>query len=159
MFEPNPTPLAARELTLNRLIDAPRAKLFRCWSEPKLIERWFCPKPWRVSVQKMDMRSGGDSEMTMHGPDGESMAHNGVYLEVIPNEKIVFTDAFAKAWEPSAKPFFVCVVTFKDEGDKTRYVAHARHWTVEDRDAHAAMGFDEGWGIATDQLEALAKTL
>lgn len=159
MFETNPTPLAERTLVLDRLIDAPRAKLYRCWTEPKLLEQWFCPKPWRVSVQKMDVRGGGDSELTMHGPNGETMPHPGVYLEVVPNEKIVFTDAFTRAWEPSAKPFFVCAVTFRDEGGQTRYHASAVHWTVEDCKAHEEMGFHVGWGIATDQLTELAKTL
>jgi uncharacterized protein YndB with AHSA1/START domain len=159
MFDANPVPLAERELILDRLIDAPRDKLFRCWSNPKLLEQWFCPKPWRVTVQQMDFRSGGASAMTMHGPDGETMPNKGVYLEVVPNEKIVFTDAFVNDWDPSAKPFFVAIVTFADEGGKTRYVAKARHWTVQDRDAHEKMGFHEGWRMASDQLEALAKSL
>jgi uncharacterized protein YndB with AHSA1/START domain len=79
---------------------------------------------------------------------------------VVPNRKIVFTDAFTSAWQPSDKPFMVATVTFEDiGGGKTRYTAVARHWTVADREAHEKMGFHEGWGIAASQLEALAKKL
>lgn len=84
------------------------------------------------------------------------MPNRGIYLDVVPNERIVFTDAYSVDWVPSAKPFFTCVLTFEDEDGKTRYVARARHWTKEDCAAHEQMGFHTGWGIATDQLAALA---
>jgi uncharacterized protein YndB with AHSA1/START domain len=153
------TPLAQRELVITRLIDAPREALFRCWTEPKLLEQWFAPAPITTQVVTMDPRAGGVSEIVMRAPDGQTFPSRGVYLEVTPNERIVFTDAFVDAWEPSEKPFFVGVVTFTDEGGGTRYEARARHWTKEDRDAHEAMGFVEGWGKCADQLAALAKTL
>jgi uncharacterized protein YndB with AHSA1/START domain len=71
----------------------------------------------------------------------------------------VFTDAYSAGWVPADKPFFTGILTFEDEGGKTRYTARARHWTVEDCEQHEKMGFHEGWGIATDQLAALAATL
>jgi uncharacterized protein YndB with AHSA1/START domain len=147
------------ELTLTRLIDAPRANLFRCWTDPELIPIWFCPPPWGVSKAEVDVRAGGSSLIVMRGPEGQEMPNRGVYLEVIPNEKLVFTDAFTSAWEPSEKPFMTGILTFEDEGGKTRYTATVRHWTAEDKTQHEAMGFREGWGIATDQLEALAKRI
>lgn len=147
------------ELKLTRLIDAPREKLFRCWTDPTLIPLWFCPPPWSVSHVENDVRAGGSSLIVMKGPNGEEMPNTGVYLEVIPNEKLVFTDAYTKAWEPSAKPFMTGVLTFEDEGGKTRYTARLLHWTAEDKAQHEAMGFEQGWGISTDQLEALAKRI
>ena len=72
------------------------------------------------------------------------------------NERLVFTDAYTKAWEPSEKPFLTGIVTFEDEGGKTRYTARALHWTAADREAHEKMGFHEGWGQCADQLAALA---
>jgi len=149
-----------RDLVLERIIDAPREPLYRCWTTPELLPQWFCPKPWTVSNVRMDVRTGGDTYLEMHGPNGEIVPQPGVYLEVIPNAKIVFTDAFTNTWTPSAKPFMVAIVTFEDLGEgKTRYRAIARHWSVEDKTAHEQMGFHEGWGIATDQLAALAATL
>ena len=150
---------ADRDLVLTRLIDAPRASLYRAWTEPALLRQWFCPQPWTVSKADLDVRPGGASLIVMNGPNGEEMPNRGVYLEVVPNERLVFTDAFVRAWEPSAKPFMTVIVTFAEEGGKTRYTAVARHWTTEDRKQHEAMGFEQGWGIATDQLEALARTL
>lgn len=148
-----------RELVLSRLIDAPREKLFRCWTEPELIVRWFTPPPWQTIHAETDVRPGGSNFILMRGPDGTEMPNYGVYLDVVANERLVFTDAYTAAWVPSAKPFFTCILTFADEGGKTRYTARARHWTVADRKQHEQMGFHTGWGIATDQLAALAARL
>lgn len=151
---------ADRELVLTREIDVPREKLWRCWTEPRLIVEWFTPPPWKTVHAETDVRPGGASTIVMKGPEGQEMPNRGVYLEVIPNQKLVFTDAYTRAWEPSAKPFFTCVLTFDDlGGGRTRYTARARHWTQEDCETHEKMGFHQGWGIATDQLAALAKTL
>jgi len=147
------------ELTITRLVDAPREALFRCWTDPDLIPLWFCPPPWGVSEAHTDVRTGGSTLIVMRGPNGEEIPNRGVYLEVIPNEKIVFTDAFTEAWVPSDKPFMTGILTFANEGGKTRYTAVVRHWTAEDMAQHQAMGFEHGWGIATDQLEALAKRI
>jgi len=147
------------ELVLDRRLDAPRAAVWRCWTEPALIARWFTPAPWTASDVVVDLRAGGGFGMTMSGPGGERHPNAGVYLDVTPGERLVFTDAYVRAWEPSAKPFFTGVVTFADADGGTRYIARARHWSAEDRAAHEAMGFHQGWGAAADQLERLAATL
>ena len=146
---------ADRELTITRLIDAPREKVYRAWTDPELIVQWFTPPPWKTIRAEMDVRAGGSSVVTMQSPDGREIPNPGVYLEVVPNERLVFTDAYASAWEPSAKPFMTVVLTFEDEDGKTRYTARVKHWTAADREAHEKMGFEAGWGIATDQLAAL----
>jgi uncharacterized protein YndB with AHSA1/START domain len=152
--------MSDRELVLTRLIDAPRSKLWRCWTEPELLKKWFTPPPFTVPHAEMDVRPGGASCITMRGPDGKDMPMPGTYLEVVKNEKLVFTDAYVGDWQPRpAKPFMTAIITFADENGQTRYTARARHWSVEDRENHEKMGFHTGWGIATDQLAALAKTL
>jgi uncharacterized protein YndB with AHSA1/START domain len=84
----------------------------------------------------------------------------GVYLEVVPNERLVFTDAYIRAWEPSHNLFMTVVLTFEDAGPgKTRYVATVKHFTVAGREQHEQMGFHQGWGLCADQLEALAASL
>ena len=114
----------------------------------------------RAVAQNLDLRAGGSNRFVMRSPEGQEFPNDGVYLEVVPNERIVFTDAFTRAWEPSAKPFMTAIVTFEDLGDgKTRYTARARHWTEADREAHEKMGFHEGWGQCADQLAELAATL
>ena len=95
----------------------------------------------------------------MRSPEGEEFPNRGVYLAVEPGRRLVFTDAFTSAWIPSAKPFVVGIITFEDEGGRTRYTATVRHWSAEDKAMHEQMGFDHSWGIATDQLTAVAATL
>ena len=134
---------ADRELVLTRLINAPRAKVYRAWTDPELLKQWFAPKPYTTPIVEIDVRPGGSAYFVMRGPDGKDLPNRGVYLEVVPNEKLVSTDAYVAAWEPSEKPFMTLILTFEDEGGKTRYTARVRHWTVADREAHE---FSRGLG-------------
>ncbi len=152
-------PETLHELVLTRFIAVPRDKLFRCWTEPALIVQWFTPPPWKTVAAELDVRAGGASLITMQGPDGTRVPNCGVYLDVVPNRRIVFTDAYTSAWVPSGKAFFTGILSFDDEAGGTRYTARARHWSAEDCTAHEKMGFHQGWGMATDQLAALAATL
>jgi len=148
------------QLQLTRIIDATRDKVFRCWTEPNLIVQWFTPPPWKTVHAETDVRPGGSNLVVMRGPEGQEMPNRGVYLEVVPNARLVFTDAFTSAWVPSERPFMTGILTFEDAGaGKTRYTATVRHWTREAREQHERMGFHAGWGQATNQLEQLARTL
>lgn len=146
----------SHDLSITRLIDAPVAAVWRAWTEN--TGAWFCPKPWTAEFVTQELRAGGRSEIVMRGPSGEENRLEGVYLEVVPHERIVSTDAFTAGWHP-AGPFMVRIDDFADEEGKTRYTATARHWTQEARDNHAAMGFEAGWNAATDQLEEIAKDM
>ena len=148
-----------RDLILTRIIDAPPEKVFRAWTEPDLLKQWFAPLPWTTPAAETDVRPGGASLIVMRGPDGKEFPNRGVYLEVVKNQRLVFTDAYTKAWQPSEKPFMTVILTFENAGGKTRYTALVRHWTVADREAHEKMGFHQGWGMCTDQLAALVAKL
>jgi len=151
-----------QDLVLTRLIDAPAATLYRCWTDPELMKQWFVPKPWTIARVELDLRAGGGSLVVMRDPEGKEYPNAGVYLEVVPERKLVFTDAYTAGWVPTEKPFMTAIVTFEPEGEggrQTRYTAIARHWTEETRKQHEAMGFHTGWGICADQLAALAATL
>jgi len=145
---------APLELSVTRLIDAPPAAVYRVWTE-RLTE-WWCPKPWTTEIIEHDMRPGGRSAMVMHGPDGASVPMEGVFLEVTPNARIVFTDAYAAGWIPRT-PFLTGIFTFAEEEGRTRYTAAARHWSAEDVKRHEEMGFHPGWDIVADQLQALVE--
>ncbi len=80
------------DLVLTRLIDAPREKLFRDWTELELLKQWFAPKPWTTPHAEMDVRHGGASLIVMRSPEG-GHANPGIILDVVKNEKLVFTDA------------------------------------------------------------------
>jgi uncharacterized protein YndB with AHSA1/START domain len=144
------------ELWVERLIDAPAAAVWKAWVDHK--EEWWCPKPWTTQIVEQDLRAGGRSAMIMRGPNGEEMPQEGVFLEVIPERKVVFTDAFSVGWKP-AGPFMVGFMLFTPEGDKTRYRGGARHWSKEAYEQHRAMGFEAGWGKVAEQLEEVARRL
>jgi uncharacterized protein YndB with AHSA1/START domain len=156
-------PTAERELVLTRIIDAPREKVFRAWTDPELLKQWFAPLPYTTPVAELDVRPGGANLIVMRGPEGNDMPNRGVYLDVVENERLVFTDAYTKAWEPSEKPFMTVILTFENAGENerggTRYTARVRHWTVADREAHEKMGFHQGWGLCADQLASLVVKL
>jgi uncharacterized protein YndB with AHSA1/START domain len=148
------------ELVLTRLIDAPREKLYRCWTEPELLKQWFAPRPYTTPVAKTELRVGGASLLVMKSPEGQEIPCPGTYLEIVPNEKLVFTDAYTGDWAPGGgKPFMTAIITFEDEGGKTRYTARARHWSREDLETHEKMGFHQGWGLCADQLTELAQSI
>jgi uncharacterized protein YndB with AHSA1/START domain len=147
-----------RDLILSRIIDAPPAKVFRAWTDPALLTQWFTPKPWTTPHAELDLRPGGPTLVVMRSPEGQEIPNRGLYLEVVENRRIVFTNAYTSAWEPSEKPFMTVILTFEDTGDgRTEYTALVRHWTVADREAHEKMGFHQGWPTATEQLAALVE--
>jgi uncharacterized protein YndB with AHSA1/START domain len=148
-----------RMLVLERVIDASPEKLFRAWTEPALLKQWFTPKPWTVAFAETDVRPGGTSLIVMRSPEGQEFPNRGVYLEVVENRRLVFTDAYVDAWTPSEKPFMTAILTFEPENGKTRYTAQIWHWSAADREAHEKMGVHEGWSKATDQLSALVANL
>jgi uncharacterized protein YndB with AHSA1/START domain len=153
------------ELVLTRLLDAPREKLFRCWTEPALLKQWFAPRPYTTPVAEVELRPGGRSFMMMKSPEGQEIPCPGTYLEIVPGRRLVFTDAYTGDWMPrEGKPFMTAIISFEDEDapenkKMTRYTATVRHWSEEDQKTHEQMGFQTGWGQCADQLEALAKTL
>ena len=123
------------------------------------MTQWFTPPPFKTVSADLDVRPGGSNLIVMRSPEGQDYPNPGVYLEVVPGKKLVVTDAYTSAWQPSEKPFCTIILTFEPEAGQTRYTAVVRHWTEADKKAHEEMGFHAGWNTATDQLAALAKTL
>jgi uncharacterized protein YndB with AHSA1/START domain len=149
------------ELSITRYIDAPPETVYRTYTER--TEEWFAPKPWKTRVIAQELRPGGRSSIEMTGPEGESHPGEGVYLEVVPNERIVFTNVFTAGWMPKTGMDSECdfptvaVVTFEPEGSGTRYTARVRHWDEDAVRKHEAMGFEQGWAICAAQLAELAE--
>ena len=144
------------ELSIERLIDAPVDAVWRAYTEH--LAEWWCPKPWTVEIVEHDWRAGGRSALIMRGPNGEEMPQEGVFLEVVPKERVVFTDAFRTGWIPQG-PFMVGFMEFTPQGDKTHYRAGARHWSAETMEQHKTMGFEAGWSKVAEQLEDVARKL
>jgi uncharacterized protein YndB with AHSA1/START domain len=156
------------DLVLERTLNAPRDLVWKAWTTPEHLKRWFAPKPYEISELEMDLRPGGIFRLRMTGPDGFDTGHGnaGCVLEVVDGEKLVWTSALGPGFRPAemgegCESFpMTAVVTFADAGDgKTLYRAVALHKSVTDRDAHEQMGFQDGWGKCADQLEELAQEL
>ena len=142
------------ELAVERIIDAPPETVFKTWVER--FAEWWAPKPWTTEVLANDMRPGGAFEAVMRGPGGEESPVKGVYLEIVPNRRIVFTNAFTAGWIPNT-PFMTGYFTFEPQGSGATYRAAARHWDEATCSQHEAMGFHTGWAQVAGQLAELAE--
>lgn len=154
----HPPASATHELSITRLIDAPRTKVFRAWTEPELLAQWWGPNGMTTPLCEMQLWAGGLFRTVMRAPDGTEYHNQGVFLEIVTPQRIVFTDAFGPGWVPSNKAFMTAVVTFEDVQGKTQYTARAWHWSEADCKAHEEMGFYQGWGESLDRLVTLVTT-
>ena len=144
-----------RDLILTRTFNASPSAVFNAWTQPELLQQWFAPRPWTTAKAELDVRVGGASLIVMRSPEGKEFPGHGVYLEVVKNSRLVFTDAFTRAWEPSEKPFMVVELSFEAQGESTNYTARVSHWTIADRKVHEKMGFHQGWVACAEQLATL----
>ena len=147
------------DLSFTRLLRAPRQLIWECWTQPAHIPHFFIPAPHKVTAVDIDLRVGGRFN-TSFDVEGTVMENKGVYLEIVPAEKLVFTDSYTEDWKPAADPFMTAILFFADTPDGgTTYTAIARHRTPEACKTHADMGFFDGWGTVASQLETYAKGL
>ena len=142
------------ELSITRFIDAPPAAVWDVLVNRQ--EEWWCPAPWTVKIDRQDRRPGGVCAMTMYGPDGEVMPHEGIYLAWDEGRRFATTDAITGDLQP-AGPFMIGIWEIAPEGTGTRYTASARHWSEEAMKSHEERGFTPGWTACADQLAALCE--
>lgn len=142
------------ELSISRYIAASPEKVWDVLTNRQ--EEWWCPKPWYITITEQVRRPGGRSAMMMHGPDGEQVPQDGIYLAWDEGRRFISTDAVTADFMPSG-PFMIGIWEIAPEGTGTRYTASARHWTEEAMKQHAEMGFEQGWGACADQLQALCE--
>lgn len=143
----------ALDLVLEREIDVPVELVWKAWTTPSSLKEWFVPKPWSIASVEIDLRPGGIFATTMRSPEGEEFPNVGSYLEVVPNERLVFTDALLPGYRPSPKPYFTGVLELTPLGSSgTRYRAIAIHGDEANRKSHEEMGFHDGWGTVVTQM-------
>ena len=162
-YEPN----SKLDLSFTRVVDIPRALVWRAWTEPQLLMPWFCPLPWKTIDCEIDLRPGGIFRTTMQSPEGQEFPNAGCYLEVIPQTKLSWTNALLPGFRPSPPSatcgsedvnfMFTATIELADHAGGTRYTATVIHADEEGCKKHAAMGFEGGWGTALDQLVAMVK--
>lgn len=152
------------DLLLERTVDVPPELVWRAWTEPDLLKQWFCPVPWGVADAEMDVRPGGIFRTTFRSPEGRLFPNLGCYLDVVPNKRLVWTDALGPGYRPSVKGylekfFITAAIQLEPAGKGTRYRAMAIHNDAESRQKHSDMGFQDGWGTVLTQLVDLVKKL
>ena len=147
------------DLVLERVVDVPRELVWAAWTKPEHLMKWFTPAPWTTTDCEIDLRPGGIFRTTMRSPEGKEFPNIGCYLEVVPNERLVFTDALLPGYRPAEEPFFTAIVMLEPHGTGTRYTAIGLHRDEAGRKKHEEMGFHEGWGKALDQLVAVVKKM
>lgn len=157
------TPEPKLDLVLERVVDVSPALVWAAWTTPEHVKKWFTPKPWTTVDCEIDLRPGGIFRTTMRSPEGQEFPNLGCYLEIVRNEKLVWTDVLGPGFRPiSPSPAcgditFTAVIMLEPRGKGTRYTALAMHRDEEECKKHAEMGFHDGWGTALDQLVEAAK--
>jgi uncharacterized protein YndB with AHSA1/START domain len=148
------------DLTLHRILKAPRRKVWACLTRADLLPHWFIPRPHSIEDCILELRPGGRF-FTLMKVDGNLHPNDGSVLDVQPMSRLVFTDLMLADWQPVAEPDlgFTAVITLADHPEGTEYHVVARHRTPADAEKHEAMGFTQGWGTVADQLSEFAAQL
>jgi uncharacterized protein YndB with AHSA1/START domain len=146
------------DLTLARVIKAPRAAVWRAWTDPASFAQWWVPAPAKCKVVEMDLRPGGAFVTQISEDGGAFVPHmNACFLAVDERERIVFTNALTGGWRPAEQPFITAIITLRDHPLGTDYFAHVMHKNAADRDMHEELGFNDGWGTVVEQLATLVE--
>jgi uncharacterized protein YndB with AHSA1/START domain len=157
------------EFVITRTINAPRALVFKAWTDPKQMAQWWGPKGFTNPVCEMGVRPGGAHRIVMRGPDGTDYPIKGIYREIVKPERLVMTldcSEHPEAWHDMVKPNrkkgernpvgeMLQTVTFEDQGGKTKLTIRTRFISVAIRDAMVKMSMTEGWSQSLERLEAL----
>jgi uncharacterized protein YndB with AHSA1/START domain len=153
---PNP----ALDLTLERVIRAPRSVVWNAWTDAASLQQWWVPAPTTARIEHLDVRAGG-AFVTSMSDDGETFVPHtdAIFLIAEPNERLVFTNAVDSAWRPAspAPVAMTAEIVFAEHPEGTDYRVIVRHARPEDRDRHETLGFFEGWGSVTAALADIAE--
>lgn len=156
------------DLSFTRIVDVSRELIWQAWTTPEKLLPWFCPLPWKTVECEIDLRPGGKFYTVMQSPEGQKFPNSGCYLELIPNEKLTWTNAlepgFRPVKSPEAAPRHECAeflitatIMLEPHVNGTKYTAYVQHANKDACIAHEKMGFEEGWSACLDQLIAMIK--
>ena len=147
------------DLTVSRIIAAPRSVVWDAWADPRKLERWWIPAPTLCRVEALELVPGG-AFITRMSEDGEEFVPHidGCILQVDVGERLVFTNSLLRGWRPAEQPFMTAVITLADHPDGTEYVATVLHSSSAHRATHDELGFYDGWGTVIRQLAEFVET-
>lgn len=152
------------DLRLEKIVNVSPDVIWKAWTTPEILMKWFCPRPWTTVECELDLRPGGVFRTVMQSPEGQKFPNVGCYLETVTNRRLVWTNTLLPGFRPNLVPdsstgfLFTAIVSMEMHGSGTKYVAIARHKDDVDRKKHAEMGFEQGWSICLDQLIEVMKS-
>jgi uncharacterized protein YndB with AHSA1/START domain len=142
-----------REIAMRRVFDAPRQMVFDAYTKPELLKRWAGGPPgWNLVECEVDLRVGGAWRWVIEGPDGQMMRLGGVYLDVVPPERLVSTEAYDEPWYEGEA---TSMVVFIENAGKTTMTTTVRYASRAVRDGVLKTGMAEGFGAGLDRLAEL----
>ena len=155
------------DLVFERIVGITPELVWKAWTTEEHIKHWFTPAPWKTVDCEIDLLPGGIFRTVMLSPEGQEFPNIGCFLEIIPNEKLAWTNALGPGYRPTKELsgkncdtfYFTAVITLEPHGHGTKYTALVIHGDEEGCKKHKEMGFHEGWGKALDQLVAYMKSL
>jgi uncharacterized protein YndB with AHSA1/START domain len=149
--------LANKKLRVTREFDAPVEQVWKAWTESKLLDQWWAPKPWKANTQVMDFREGGHWRYYMEGPDGSRHYCRADYKDVIPNKSFGGLDAFCDEQGNinTEFPRMLWKSEFHQSGSGTKVEIEITYASIEDLEKIVEMGFKEGFAAAHNNLDEL----
>lgn len=144
---------SGREFIFTRLLEAPRALVFKAWTDPQHMAQWWGPGGFTNPVCELDVRPGGAIRIDMRAPDGMTFPMKGTFEEVVEPERLVFTSTAME--DDAGEPQLVAhnTVTFTEESGRTRLVIKAVITRVTPEAMAALAGMEAGWTQSLDKLE------
>ena len=146
---------AEDQLLITREFDAPKDLVYKAYTTPELVRRWWSGERGKVTSCEIDLRVGGTWRYVMIANEGFEVAFHGEYRDIVPNERIVTTEVFEGMPDAEA----VDHVTFTEEDGRTTLSVLVQHRNQEERDAHLNSGMEVGMQEAMDRLEQVAVSL
>jgi uncharacterized protein YndB with AHSA1/START domain len=146
---------ADEQILITREFDAPKHLVYKAWTTPELVRRWWNAKRGEVTTCEIDLRVGGTWRYVMVTPDGMEVGFHGEFREIVPNERIVSTEVFEGMPEAAA----LNTLTLDEEDGRTTLTVLVEHSSKEHRDGHINSGMEAGMQDAMDLLEQVAVSL
>jgi len=148
------------DLALDRVIRAPRSVVWRAWTDPERLERWWIPAPTLLRIDRLEPVAGGALVSRMSEDGVAFVPHlDAIFLAAEPEQRLVYTNALDSSWRP-AQSFPVPMtahISFREHAAGTEYRVLVRHGSAADRERHEELGFFDGWGTVTEALARLAE--
>jgi uncharacterized protein YndB with AHSA1/START domain len=143
------------QILITREFDAPRELVFKAWTTPELVARWWAGERGKVTSIDIDLRVGGEWRYVMEATEGFEVAFHGEYQEILPGERLVSTEVFEGMPDAAA----LDTMTLTEENGRTQMSLLVQHTSKEHRDGHINSGMEDGMQEAMDALERVAVSL